>query len=274
MKIVFVGGGNMAAALIGGLLRAGGSGVGEAAAELTAIEIDARRREQLAREFGVATLPAPDASVAGAEVLVLAVKPQQMKDVCAALRPLIGKQLIVSIAAGIRAADIARWLATDNVVRAMPNTPALIGKGITGMAALAGVSATDRHAAERIMRAAGAVVWVDGDTQLDAVTALSGSGPAYVFYFIEALIDGGCEMGFTPEQARQLAIETVIGAAQLAAQSSEPPEVLRERVTSKGGTTATALASMEADGLKAGIVKALQAANRRARELGDELGRD
>jgi len=181
---------------------------------------------------------------------------------------------VVSIAAGIRAADLARWLGTECIVRAMPNTPALVGKGITGMAAMRGVSDAQKRAAEDILRAAGSVVWVDDDAQLDAVTALSGSGPAYVFYFIEALIAAGQEMGFSDAQARQFAIETVAGAAHLAGTSEEPLNVLRARVTSKGGTTAAAIASMEADQLKQHIITAVLAARRRAAELGNDFGRD
>ncbi len=268
-RICFLGGGNMAGALIGGLLRAG-----TPAAAITAVEIDAARRSALQREFGIAAAAAPDASLARADVLVLAVKPQQMKDLCAALRPFIGAQLVLSIAAGIRASDLARWLGTQCIVRAMPNTPALVGKGITGMAALGGVSEAQLELAERILSAAGSVVRVGDDAALDAVTALSGSGPAYVYYFIEALVAAGVEMGFTTEQARRFAVETVAGAAHLAGSSDEPLEVLRARVTSRGGTTAAAIARMDADQLKRKIVDAVLAARARAAELGDEFGRD
>jgi len=259
----------MASAMIGGLLRAGKS-----SADITVIEIDAARRTKLKREFGVATLPAPDASIVGTDAFVLAVKPQQMKEACAALRPCVRAQLVLSIAAGIRAADLARWLGTQCIARAMPNTPALVGKGITGIAALSGVNAAQRQAADDILRAAGDVIWVADDAQLDAATALSGSGPAYVFYFIEALIAAGREMGFNEVQARRFAIETVAGAAHLASTSEEPMEVLRARVTSKGGTTATAIASMESGQMKQLIVTAVLAARKRALELGDEFGRD
>lgn len=269
MLISFIGGGNMAGALIGGLLRAGAS-----SADITAIEIDAARRTQLQRAYGIATLGAPNASIANADVIVLAVKPQQMRQVCSALRPYIGAQLTLSIAAGIRAADLARWLGTECIVRAMPNTPALVGKGIAGMAAMRGVSDAQRHAAEEILRAAGSTIWVDDEAQLDAVTALSGSGPAYVFYFIEALIAAGLEMGLTDAQARRFAIETAAGASHLAGASDEPLQVLRARVTSKGGTTAAAIASMETDQVKQRIIAAVLAARKRAVELGDEYGRD
>jgi pyrroline-5-carboxylate reductase len=267
MKIAFIGGGNMAGALIGGLRRAGTD-----AADLLAVEIDAARRAQLQREFGIATAAAPDAALSAFDVLVLAVKPQQMKPACATLAPHVRDQLVLSVAAGIRARDLARWLDTQAIVRAMPNTPALIGRGVSGLAALAAVSETQRDAAEKILRAVGAVVWFDDEAQLDAVTAVSGSGPAYVFYFIEALIDAGRELGFTEPQARTLALATFTGAAELAARSAEPVSVLRERVTSKGGTTAAALASLDKDGVDAAIVRAVAAAHRRAVELGDEFG--
>lgn len=267
-EIVFVGGGNMAAALIGGLLRSGMS-----AGAIGVVEVDAARRDWLKSEFGVAADATADAA-AEARIVVLAVKPQQMTTACAALRPYVARQVIVSIAAGTRARDIARWLRTTRIVRAMPNTPALVGQGITGMAALEGADAAERAAAERVLAVAGPVVWFDDEAALDAVTALSGSGPAYVFYFIEALIDAGQRMGLAAAQARELAIATFAGATHLAASSSESPAVLRERVTSKGGTTAAALACMHEDGLAESIVRAVLAAHRRAIELGDEFGAD
>ena len=182
---------------------------------------------------------------------------------------------MLSIAAGIRGADLSRWLGGHGaIVRTMPNTPALIGQGITGMAALPGVSPSQREAADAIMRAVGATVWLDDESLIDPVTAVSGSGPAYVFYFIEAMQQAAQELGLSAEQGTQLAIATFTGAAQLAAQSPDPVSVLRERVTSKGGTTYAALTSMEASGVKEGIVKALLAAAARGKELGEEFGRD
>jgi pyrroline-5-carboxylate reductase len=156
----------------------------------------------------------------------------------------------------------------------MPNTPALIGKGITGMVAMSGVSAEQRTAADAIMRAVGATVWLEDESLIDPVTAVSGSGPAYVFYFIEAMQQAAQEMGLTAEQGNELAIATFVGAAQLAAQSSDPVSVLRERVTSKGGTTYAALTSMDGSGVKDAIVKALKAAAARGKELGEEFGKD
>ena len=268
MKIAFIGGGNMAAALIAGLLRAG-----RRAADLAAVEIDGARCAQLRQQFGIGAASAPDATLADAEALVLAVKPQFMREACEAARPHLGQPLIVSVAAGIRTADIARWLGRTAIVRTMPNTPALVGRGVTGMAATSQVSGEQRALAESILRTAGDVVWFDDEAKLDAVTAVSGSGPAYVFYFIEALARAGAELGFTAEQARALAVQTFVGAAQLAADSSEPLATLRQRVTSKGGTTAAALAWLEANAVEARIVEAVHAAHRRARELGDEFGR-
>ena len=268
MKIAFVGGGNMAAALIGGLLRAG-----RPAAEIVAIEIDEARCAQLRQQFGINAQTSPDAGLRQAEALVLAVKPQFMRQACETARPHLGEPLVVSVAAGIRAADLARWLGRTAIVRTMPNTPALIGSGVTGMAASPQVSDAQRRLAESILRTAGDVVWFDEESSLDVVTAVSGSGPAYVFYFIEALARAGTELGLTDGQARMLAVQTFVGAAHLAADSSEPLATLRANVTSKGGTTAAALSWLEANAVEARIVEAVHAAHRRAGELGDEFGR-
>ena len=267
MNIAFIGGGNMATALIGGMKRAGRNDT------IAVLEIDAARARQLAAEHGVTTHPDAGAWLAESDVIVLAVKPQQMHAVADAIRPFVGRSLVLSIAAGVRASTLSRWLGTRLIVRTMPNTPALIGRGITGAAALAEVSREQRAEAEAILRAAGEVVWFDDESMLDPVTAISGSGPAYVFLFMEAKQQAAVEMGLTGAQGRSLAIHTFRGAAELAENSSEPASVLRERVTSKGGTTAAALSSMDADGVKRGIVKALHAANARAKELGDDLDR-
>lgn len=269
MKISFIGGGNMATALIGGL-----AGKLTAGANIHVVDINAGALQKLAYQFGVSTAPQIDAAIADSDVIVLAVKPQQMRDVVVQLLPHISSQLVLSIAAGIRALDLSHWLNGHTaIVRTMPNTPALIGKGITGMVALAGVSDAQHEAADAIMRAVGATVWLDDESLIDPVTAVSGSGPAYVFYFIEAMQQAALEMGLTAEQGSALAIATFVGASQLAAQSAEPVSVLRERVTSKGGTTYAALASMEADGVKNAIVTALKAAAARGKELGEEFGR-
>lgn len=270
MKIAFIGGGNMASALIGGL-----AGKLTPGANIHVADPNPDALSKLSTQFGVITAPAVDGSVAGSDVVVLAVKPQQMKEVAAQLRPHVSTQLVLSIAAGIRAVDLSRWLGGHKaIVRTMPNTPALIGEGITGMAALEGVSPAQREAAEAIMRAVGAIVWLSDETLIDPVTAVSGSGPAYVFYFIEAMQQAAQEMGLSAEQGNELAIATFVGASRLAAQSSDPVSLLRERVTSKGGTTYAALTSMEASGVKDAIVKALKAAAERGRELGEEFGKD
>ena len=271
MKIAFIGGGNMASALIAGL-----AGKLTAGANIHVVDPNADALERLRTQYGVTTASVSDAAVSAADVMVLAVKPQSMREVAAQLLPLIDAArapLVVSIAAGIRSADLSRWLGGYGaIVRCMPNTPALIGMGITGMAATDGVSAQQKQAADDILRAVGLTVWLDDEAQIDAVTAISGSGPAYVFYFIEAMQQAAAELGLSDEQGTQLALATFAGAAQLATQSSEPVALLRERVTSKGGTTYAALTSMEDSGVKAAIVKGAKAAAARGKELGDELG--
>ncbi|HVL77158.1 MAG TPA: pyrroline-5-carboxylate reductase [Noviherbaspirillum sp.] len=270
VKIGFVGGGNMAAALIGGLagkLTSGGN--------IHVVDLNAEALQRLHARFGVTTSQDIGPELAGCDVIVLAVKPQQMKDVVARVAQHVKSQLVLSIAAGIRAADLSRWMnGCRAIVRTMPNTPALIGKGITGMVAMDGVSAAQRDLADAIMRAVGETVWLDDDAMIDPVTAISGSGPAYVFYFIEAMQQAAQEMGLSAEQGNRLAIATFVGAAELAAQSDEPVSVLRERVTSRGGTTYAALTSMEASGVKAALVDAMKAAAARGKELGEEFGKD
>jgi pyrroline-5-carboxylate reductase len=270
LKISFIGGGNMASALIGGL-----AGKLTPGANIHVVDINEEALNKLQQQFGVKTARQIDAAVAASDVIVLAVKPQQMKDVAAQSKPFVGSQLVLSIAAGIRAIDLSRWLDGHTaIVRTMPNTPALIGKGITGMAAMSGVSEQQRAAADVIMRAVGATVWLSDEALIDPVTAVSGSGPAYVFYFIEAMQQAAQEMGLSAAQGNDLAIATFVGASQLAAQSTEPVALLRERVTSKGGTTHAALTSMETSGVKEAIIRALKAASERGKELGEEFGKD
>ena len=271
MKIAFIGGGNMATALVAGL-----AGQLTGAGSLHVVDPNAEALERLASQYGVGTANAIDVQVASCDIVVLAVKPQQMREVAAALRPQLGGQpLVLSIAAGIRIADLSRWLGGyTRIVRSMPNTPALIGMGITGMVAQRDVDADQRQAADKVMAAVGQTVWLDDESLIDPVTAVSGSGPAYVFYFLEAMQQAAIEMGLDAEQGRKLALATFTGAAQLAAQSSDPVETLRQRVTSKGGTTHAAIASMEAAGVKEAIVAAMKAAAARGRALGDELGMD
>jgi len=272
MNIAFIGGGNMASALIAGI-----AGKLTAGANIHVVDPNADALARLAGHYGVSTADSIDARVCACDAIVLAVKPQQMREVAAALQAQMAgaAPLIVSIAAGIRGADLSRWLGGYGaIVRTMPNTPALIGMGITGMVAMAGVSAAQKTLADDIMKAVGATVWLDDEALIDPVTAVSGSGPAYVFYFVEAMQQAAVELGLSAEQGKQLALATFAGAAQLASSSPDPVSVLRERVTSKGGTTYAALTSMETSGVKAAIVSAMKAAAQRGKELGDEFGAD
>jgi pyrroline-5-carboxylate reductase len=263
----FIGGGNMAAAIIGGLRRGG-----REAATLLVVEPDAARRAWLTAEFGVAAVAATDPTLRAAELAVWAVKPQAFREAAQAAAPHLGGALQLSVMAGIRSDAIARACGTDRVVRAMPNTPALIGQGISGLYARPAVDASGRAAVEAVLAATGRTVWVEAEADLDAVTALSGSGPAYVFYFAEAMVRAALGMGLTVEQGRQLALSTFAGAAALAQGSEDPLETLRQRVTSKGGTTEAAIAALDAAGVDAAFVRALEAARVRARELGDAYG--
>src|SRR5574343_1288217 len=218
MKIVFLGGGNMANALIGGMVKQG-----FAAADIDVIELGTEARARLAESYGVNCHASADTAPTGPDILVLAVKPQQMKEAVAPLTGKLGKALVISIAAGLDMAALSRWLGGHRqIVRCMPNTPALIGAGITGLCALPEVSADQRAAADRVLKAVGTTVWIEDEAKIDGVTASSGSGPAYVFLFIEALQQPAAELGFTPEQGRQLTLETVQGSAGLAAHWSEP----------------------------------------------------
>jgi pyrroline-5-carboxylate reductase len=267
--IAFIGGGNMASAILGGLLRQG-----LAPAQVLVVEPFAAARERLASVFGVAAHEHAGPFLAQAQLVVWAVKPQAFRDATQPVAGHTGAALHLSVAAGIRSDSIARWTGNGRVVRSMPNTPALVGRGMTALFAREAVTAADRQVVEQVLAPTGATLWVDAERQLDAVTALSGSGPAYVFYFIEAMARAGSEMGLPPDQALQLAIGTFAGASELARASTEPPAVLRERVTSKGGTTYAALTSLQQDAVADKFVAAMHAACRRAAELGDEFGRD
>jgi pyrroline-5-carboxylate reductase len=269
MRIAFVGGGNMAAAMIGGLLQQGFP-----AGDIAVVEVLAEARERLARDYGVEVHAAPDLAVPSADLVIMAVKPQQMREAARGLARSLANQLVVTIAAGITTGSLVSWLGGyRSIVRAMPNTPALVRVGMTGLFALSEVSAEGRQAAERLLRAVGKTVWVEEEGQLDAVTALSGSGPAYVFYFLEAMQEAGRVLGLADATARLLAEQTFLGASMLAAESEEAPELLRARVTSKGGTTEAALKAMENSGVKGHVIAAIQAAAARSRELGREYGR-
>ena len=265
--IAFIGGGNMASAIIGGLIRQG-----HPAGQIEVVEPWEEARTALHKNFGIEALPAPGPALARAGIVVWAVKPQTFKDAAAQSRDHTQGALHLSVAAGIRSDSIAQWLGSDCIVRTMPNTPALVGKGMSALYARPGVSAAQCQSVEAIMATTGEFLWVESEKQLDAVTALSGSGPAYVFYFLEAMTRAGVGMGLTEPQAHQLAVGTFVGASELARRSDEPPALLRQRVTSKGGTTYAALQSMEAAGVAASFEAAMRAAEQRAHELGDEFG--
>ena len=271
MKVSFIGGGNMAVALIGGMKTKGFSAAG-----IQVVEPSEEARQRLTAAFGVRTSAVADPSFLSCEVLMLAVKPQQMR---MALLPLAGnlgpQQMVISIAAGVRLAEISRWLGGHRkIVRTMPNTPALIGAGISGLYADPSVDPEGRDRAEKILGAVGQTIWLQQEAQMDGITAISGSGPAYVFYFMEALEAAAGELGFGSEEARQLAVDTFLGAAKLAANAKEPLAVLRERVTSKGGTTEAALKSFATDHIEVAIGRGVRAAAARGRELGDLLSKE
>jgi pyrroline-5-carboxylate reductase len=267
MNITFIGGGNMATALIGGLLQQGYS-----AAQIRVVEINAEVREKIYRKFSVEVMAELSDRMVDCNVILLAVKPQQLSSVAQELAPLLKTHLVISIVAGIRTTEICRWLGGyTRVIRAMPNTPALIRAAVTGLFALPEISSNEKHDAEAILSAVGSVLWFEREELLDAVTAVSGSGPAYVFYFIEAMQQAGRELGLDETQARQLSLETFLGAAKLAIQSNENVTTLRDKVTSKNGTTERAIQTMENDGINRKIIRAIHASNERARELGNEF---
>jgi pyrroline-5-carboxylate reductase len=269
--MAFIGGGNMARSLIGGLIRNGAP-----AAAIAVAEPNAELRAALARDFSVATHADNAAAARSADVLVLAVKPQVMKDVCGGLRETVQarRTLIVSIAAGIRGDQLDRWLGGDlAIVRCMPNTPALMGAGATGIHANARTSVAQRDLAQGILAAAGLVVWIDDEAQMDTVTALSGSGPAYFFLLAEALIDAAVAQGLPRDAARELATQTCLGAGRMLREDGAAPAELRRRVTSPNGTTQAALESLAADDFAQIVTRAVAAATRRGGELSAELDR-
>ncbi|WPB56716.1 pyrroline-5-carboxylate reductase [Xylophilus sp. GOD-11R] len=267
LPVTFIGGGNMASAIIGGLIRQGLD-----ASRIDVVEPFEAARDKLQQQFGILAQASAGAFLSRASVVVWAVKPQTFREAATAVAPLAPKALHLSVAAGISSGSIAAWLGTGRIVRAMPNTPALVGQGMTGLFAREEVNAADRGLVEGVLRPTGRLSWVDNEKQLDAVTALSGSGPAYVFYFLESMVQAGIEMGLSAEQARALSVATFQGASHLAAVSSDPLEEMRQRVTSKGGTTYAAVTAMDEAGIKNSFVAALHAAERRARELGAEFG--
>ena len=257
----------MASAIIGGLVAQG-----FALSHLHVVEPFEAARTKLHGDFGIQAHAEAGDFLKHADLVIWAVKPQTFKDAALQVQSFTRNALHLSVAAGIRSDTIAQWLHTQRVIRTMPNTPALIGKGITALVARGGVSPEDKDWASAVIQTTGDVLWLSDEAQIDAVTALSGSGPAYMFYFMEAMREAGIGMGLDAAQAYQLAVATFIGAGELAKASSEPPEVLRQRVTSKGGTTYAALSTMEHSGIKASFIQAMQAAQVRAKELGDEFG--
>ncbi len=268
--LAFIGGGNMARSLIGGLIADG-----YPAGHIWVADPDKERLAELAAAFGIRVTPDNAEAASVAEAVVLAVKPQVMRSVAESLRGLIAHRapLVISIAAGVRESDLDRWLGgSAAIVRCMPNTPALVQSGATALYGNSRVSAAQRDIAESLLRAAGITRWVDDEQLLDAVTAVSGSGPAYFFLFIEMLEHSARELGLTDNTARLLALQTALGAAKMALESSEDAATLRQRVTSPGGTTQAALEVLEQGGIRELFDKAVRAAARRAAELGDQLG--
>lgn len=268
--IAFIGGGNMACSLVGGLIADGCDPKNLWIADPTPTKLAA-----LQNQFGVNTTTDNSAAVSQASVVVLAVKPQVLKEVATQLAGAIRRRnpLVISIGAGIREPDLRRWLGDDvAVVRTMPNTPSLVRSGATALFANPRVSSQQRQLAESILRAVGLTVWVEKEAQMDAVTAVSGSGPAYFFLVMEAMEKAGIDLGLSPENARLLTLQTAFGAAKMALESAEGPAALRALVTSPGGTTERAITALQEGGLEALFAKALEAASRRSRELGDLLG--
>ena len=270
MRIAFIGGGHMSSALVGGL-RARGA----APQHIIVSDPVPAQRARLQFDFGVRVTADNAEAVRDADLVVLAVKPQQMAEAAQGIAAELAARPrpVVSVAAGIRLANLRHWLGDGpSLVRAMPNRPALIGAGITAAYADPGVGPGERAAVEGVLSAAGALVWLEDESQMDAVTALSGSGPAYFFLLIEALEDAGVTLGLPRATARQLAVHTALGSGRMAAEGTDPPATLREQVTSRGGTTAAALAVLEGAGLRATFGAALAAAARRSAELADEFG--
>ena len=272
MKLAFIGGGHMTTSLVGGL-RARGT----EPADIVVSDPVAAQRDRLERDFGVRTASDNAAAIRDADLVVLAVKPQDMaaaaRSICAGLAT--RRRVVVSIAAGIRIANLSRWLGDGTpVVRTMPNRPALIGAGITAACAGPGVSDPERISVERVLAAAGPLVWLGDESLMDAVTAVSGSGPAYFFLLAEVLEEAGASLGLPRDVARQLAAHTALGAGRMLTESPDPAARLREQVTSKGGTTAAALAVLEHAGVRETVAAAVAAAARRSAELADQFGSD
>ena len=270
-KISFIGGGNMAQALISGLVSCGVK-----PSLITVADPSSDAREQLAAK-GLNTVdPTADAKAAviGADIVVLAVKPQVMKAVVSGFADALDKQLVISVAAGLSTALLSNMLGGySNIVRAMPNTPAMIQMGATGLYGTDDISAEQKQLATAVMEASGLVMWVDNEEHMHAVTAVSGSAPAYMFYFIEAMVDGGVALGLDKEQASALAMQTMLGAAKMALGSEDAPSELRRKVTSPNGTTQAAIESMQANDISRQIVEAMQACADRSQALSEEMSK-
>ena len=270
-KISFIGGGNMAQALISGLISCGVE-----PSLITVADPSSDARKQLAAK-GLNTVdPTADAKAAviGADIVVLAVKPQVMKAVVSGFVDALDKQLVISVAAGLSTALLSNMLGGySNIVRAMPNTPAMIQMGATGLYGTDDISAEQKQLATAVMEASGLVMWVDNEEHMHAVTAVSGSAPAYMFYFIEAMVDGGVALGLDKEQASALAMQTMLGAAKMALGSEDVPSELRRKVTSPNGTTQAAIESMQANDISRQIVEAMQACADRSQALSEEMSK-
>lgn len=267
MQITFIGGGNMASAIIGGLVKQG-------AHRLHVVDTNQEKLAGLQRDFGVTTSVDLPASFGPDEIVLLAVKPQQLKEVCLALASRLNGAMVMSIAAGIRVDALTKWLATRRIIRVMPNTPAMIGKGVSGLFATDAASAQDKGDAEQIMQAAGTTVWLQDEGGIDDITSVSGSGPAYVFYFIESMIEAAVKAGFAEAEARRLVLATFEGAVELAKQSDLPVATLRTNVMSKGGTTERAIFRFEAEGVKQAIIAGAMDCRDRSIEMGHQLSQD
>ena len=271
-NITFIGGGNMATSLIAGLVADG-----YPASQISVAEPDAEKRDQLMQNYAVRSSGDNAEAVANADIIVLAVKPQVMQTVCRSIAEAVQatKPLVISIAAGLLSDDISRWLGGNvSMVRCMPNTPALLNEGATGLFANTQVSDEQRQQADAILKTAGITVWVETEKQLDAVTAVSGSGPAYYFLFMEAMQAAGEKLGLSSEQSRLLTLQTALGAARMASESDDDPATLRAKVTSKGGTTEQAINTFNNRELATIVYEAMQAADNRAAELAQILGKD
>lgn len=266
MQISFIGGGNMARAIISGLKNNHFK-----MNDILVVEPDVEKRTLLNSELGVQVTDDID-EIRNSDVIVLAVKPQQLKDVCLKINSAVNKQLVISIAAGIKSTHIASWLPKAAVVRVMPNTPAQIQAGVSALYAMPSVSIMQREQATTILSAVGATLWLDDEAKMDAVTAISGSGPAYVFYLIEALQEAALALGLTHDEAKLLALQTFAGASLLAAQSADDVRTLRSQVTSKGGTTEQGILALEQADIKSIMKRAAKAAADKSVLLGELLG--